>query len=136
MIRRLLLLTALAASAVSAQPLPPSSIVDPVAVEFATSTGGMVIYFGINSAAIGPPAAQSIAAKAQWLLQHPEISVRIEGHGDGSDTRDHALAMGAKRSAAVKDQLVLLGVPPAQVTTTSWGNEKPGAGRAEFKLVR
>jgi peptidoglycan-associated lipoprotein len=136
MIRRMIVLIGLAASSAAAQPVPTGPAIDPVAVEFATTTGGMVIFFGVNSATVGAPATQSLAAKAQWLLLHPDVKVRIEGHGDGADTRDHALAMGAKRAAVVSDQLILLGVPPPQLSTTSWGNEQPGAGRAEFKIVR
>jgi len=136
MMRHLALFAVTLAGPAAAQPLPGGPMIDPVAVEFATTTGGTVVYFGINSASPGPPALQSLTAKAQWLLLHPGMSVRIEGHGDGSDTRDHALAMGARRAAAVRDQLVLLGVPAAQLSTSSWGNEKPGAGRVEIKLVR
>jgi peptidoglycan-associated lipoprotein len=119
-----------------AQPMPLVPAIDPVAVEFATTTGGTVVFFGVNGVVVAAPAMQSLSRKAQWLLQHPEIAVRIEGHGDGSDTRDHALAMGARRAAAVRDQLVLFGVPASQLTTSSWGNLKPGAGRVEIKLVR
>jgi peptidoglycan-associated lipoprotein len=62
--------------------------------------------------------------------------VRIEGHGDASDTRDHALALGARRAEEVRSYLVLLGVPAAQLSVTSWGKERPGAGRAVTILVR
>ena len=73
---------------------------------------------------------------AQWLRQHPEVVVRIEGHGEPNDTRDHALAMGARRAQEVRDYLVLFGVPAAQLSTTSWGKERPGAPRAVTVLVR
>jgi peptidoglycan-associated lipoprotein len=62
--------------------------------------------------------------------------VRIEGHGDASDTRDHALAIGARRAQEVRNYLVLLGVPAAQLSATSFGKERPGAGRAVTVLVR
>lgn len=136
MIRRLALTVLALATPATAQPLAGPPAIDPVAVEFATTTGGTMVYFGVNSATIGAPAMQSLSGKARWLLQHPEMSVRIEGHGDGSDTRDHALAMGARRAAAVRDQLILLGVPAAQLALSSWGHERPGAGRVEIRLVR
>jgi len=53
------------------------------------------------------------------------VVVRIEGYADSSDTRDHALAVGARRAEEVRSYLVLLGVPAVQLTTLSWGKEKP-----------
>ena len=61
--------------------------------------------------------------------------VRIEGYGDGGDTRDHALAVGARRAGEARDYLLLLGVPAAQVSVTSWGKERPGLGRAVTIIV-
>ena len=46
-----------------------------------------------------------------------------------SDTRDHALAIGARRAEEVRDYLVLLGVPAAQLNAMSWGKERPGPPR-------
>ena len=60
----------------------------------------------------------------------------MEGYGDAGDTRDHALAVGARRAEEERAYLVLLGVPAAQVSTTSWGKERPGLGRAVTILVR
>ena len=62
--------------------------------------------------------------------------VRIEGHADSSDTRDHALAIGARRAEEVRNYLVLLGVPAAQLNMMSWGKERPGPPRAVTVLVR
>ena len=46
------------------------------------------------------------------------------------------LAVGARRAEEVRDYLVLLGVPAAQLSATSFGKERPGAGRAVTVLVR
>jgi peptidoglycan-associated lipoprotein len=63
------------------------------------------------------------------------VPVRIEGHGDPSDTRDHALALGARRAGEARDYLILLGVPAAQVTAMTWGKERPGPPSAVTTLV-
>ena len=110
--------------------------IDALRAEFAAQSGGTTIYYPANGVTIGAPAKAVLAAQAAWLRRHPEIVVRIEGYGDGGDTRDHALAVGARRAAEVRDYLVLLGVPAAQVSMTSWGKEKPGLGRAVTVLVR
>ena len=64
------------------------------------------------------------------------MPVRIEGHGDPTDTRDHALALGAERAEEARDYLILLGVPAAQVTTMTWGKERPGPPAAVTTLVQ
>ena len=128
----------IAAAAGAQEPLPPpgpSVPIEMLRADFLAKTGGTMVYFGVNSALIGAPARPMLAAQAQWLRLNPYVSVRIEGHGDGGDTRDHALALGARRAAAVREALVLLGVPPQQVSITSWGSERPGPPRAEIKLV-
>lgn len=140
MIRRLALslVPALLASAATAQPPPPlvpAVPIEALRADFIAKTGGTMVYFGVNSALISAPARPMLAAQAQWLRLNPYVSVKIEGHGDGGDTRDHALALGARRAAAVREALILLGVPPQQISITTWGSERPGPPRAEIKLV-
>ena len=110
--------------------------IDALRAEFAARSGSPLVYFGTSSAVLGLPARATVQAQAQWLLAHPEVVVRIEGYGDPQDTRDHALAVGAARAEGVRDYLVLLGVPAAQITAASFGKERPGIGRAVTVLVR
>lgn len=107
-------------------PLPPLvQGIDALRVDFVAKSGSDSVYFGRDGYGLAAPARATLAAQAQWLLAHPFIVVRIEGHSDAADTRDHALATGARRAAAVRDFLILQGVPAAQVTTLSWGKERP-----------
>jgi peptidoglycan-associated lipoprotein len=110
--------------------------IDALRAEFAAQSGGTTIYYGAGSVVLAPPARATLALQAAWLRRHPEVVVRVEGYGDGLDTRDHAIAAGAARAEEVRSYLVLLGVPAAQVSTTSWGKERPGLGRAVTVLVR
>jgi peptidoglycan-associated lipoprotein len=117
-------------------PAPALTGIDALRAEFLVRSGTDTVYFGGDSAQLGAPARTVLQAQALWLLQHPEILARIEGHADPGDTRDHALAMGAKRAEEVRDALILLGVPAGQLTTMSWGKERPGPPRAVTVLVR
>jgi len=141
------LLLAAVANAATAQlpglrrraPVPAAPVlsgIDALRADFIMRSGADTVYFGQDNSLLGLPAKTTLTAQAQWLLQHPEVIVRIEGHGDASDTRDHALAMGARRAEEVRSYLVLLGVPAVQLSITSWGKERPGAGRAVTILVR
>jgi peptidoglycan-associated lipoprotein len=145
--RKILLSLALIGSAASAQirvPLlaprqPPAPVltgIDALRADFLARAGTDTVYFGADNAQLGAPARAVLQAQALWLLQHPEVVVRIEGHADTTDTRDHALAMGARRAEEVRDALVLMGVPATQLTTMSWGKERPGAPRVVTVLAR
>jgi peptidoglycan-associated lipoprotein len=148
--RKILILAALAAAAPAAsqgfpfglgpgQRQPPPVVQQPIEViraQFGAEAGGTTVYFVSGSSGLGPQARTILAGQAAWLRRHPEIAVRIEGHGDADDTRDHALALGARRAEQARDDLMLLGVPAAQVSDMTWGKERPGAPRAVTMIVR
>jgi peptidoglycan-associated lipoprotein len=136
---------ALVANAASAQlpflrphqpPAPVLQGIDALRADFAAQSGGTTIYYGADSAILGAPARAVLAAQAAWLRRHPDVVVRIEGYGDSGDTRDHALAVGARRAEQARQYLMLLSVPSAQLSITSLGKERPGLGRAVTVLVR
>jgi peptidoglycan-associated lipoprotein len=149
--RRLLLLCALGVLATSAsaqlpglrkrtgppgtQQAVPLTGIDALRADFLTQSRGDTVFFAPGSSVLDVPTRTKLAAQALWLRQHPEVAARVEGHGDAGDTRDHALAMGARRAEGVRDYLVLLGVPAAQVSATSMGKERPGTPRAVTTLV-
>jgi len=126
-------------TAAMAQRRPPPPQLSPIELmrsDFATQSGGSTVYFGLGAIQLSPQARQVLVAQARWIRQHPDVVVRIEGNADGGDTRDHALAVGARRAQEVRDYLVLLGVPSTQVSAMSWGKEHPGPGRATTILVQ
>lgn len=116
--------------------LPVQSPADLLRADFAAQAGGTTVYFASGGAILSPQGKAVLAAQANWLRIHPDVAVRIEGYGDGSDTRDHALAMGARRANEVRDYLLLLGIPSAQVTAMSWGKERPRPGSAVTTIVQ
>ena len=133
----LLLIAALLAVPASAQlpglrrrdappPVPVQNPIDVLRADFAAQSGGTIVYFAPGSAQLTAQAKTILTAQAAWLRQHPEVSVRIEGYGDPTDTRDHALALGAERAAQARDYLILLGLPAAQLSAMTWGKERPG----------
>jgi len=144
----LLLTCGLAATCASAQILPFLSKrgpqqqqpvlqgIDALRADFAAQAGGTTVYYSAGTTILAPPSRIVLAAQAAWLRRHPEVVVQVEGYGDAGDTRDHALAVGAARAEEARNYLVLLGVPSEQVSTTSWGKERPGLGRAVTILVR
>jgi peptidoglycan-associated lipoprotein len=121
----------------AAQPgQPVQTSIEALRADFAAQSGGTTVYFAPGSAQLTLAARTLLGNQALWLRQHPELPVRIEGHGDPTDTRDHALALGAERAAQARDYLILLAVPAAQVTTMTWGKERPGPPAAVTTLVQ
>jgi len=61
----------------------------------------------------------------QWMMDNPKAKVLVEGHCDERGTTEYNLALGERRSQAVKQYLILLGVDGARLSTISYGEEKP-----------
>lgn len=83
------------------------------------------VYYNYDSFELDGEARSTLQANANWLDDHQEVRVEIEGHCDDRGTVDYNLGLGAKRAAAAKTYLVSLGVDPGRVTTISYGEELP-----------
>jgi len=105
------------------------------------------IYFDFDKSDLKPEARAVLRKKADWLLKHPEYSVRIEGNCDERGTNEYNLALGQRRADAAKRFLVALGVDEARISTISYGEERPADPRHceeawaknrrdEFKLIK
>ena len=115
---------------------PPPVTIEMLQSEFVGRTGSDLVYFTGSSHGLDAAAQRTLMAQASWLLANPAIRARIEGHADERTPRDYALALGERRAAAVRDFLVLQGVPAAQLTTIGWGKERPVvAGSSEAALA-
>ncbi len=84
-----------------------------------------VIYFDYDSFVIKAESQTLLEAHARYLRADKNRRVSIEGHADERGGREYNLALGQKRSEAVRKSLGLLGVADAQVEAVSFGKEKP-----------
>lgn len=83
------------------------------------------IFFDYDSAVLSPVATETLDRQGAWLRQYPNTVVTIEGHTDERGTREYNLALGDRRSTAVRNYLLALNVAPNQVLTISYGEERP-----------
>ena len=92
-----------------------------------TSTSGPLpdVYFEFNRYDLASDARAKLTAAADWLRDNPAVRVEIEGHCDELGTSEYNLALGAKRTYAVKDYLISLGVARSRLSTISYGEEIP-----------
>jgi peptidoglycan-associated lipoprotein len=106
------------------------------------------VYFSYNSNLVkGEDNFRTARGIAGYLKSHPRVCVFIEGHCDERGPAAYNLALGVRRSNAVRDVLIGEGVDPARLFTISYGKERPIAfgktdeswsqnRRAEFKIYQ
>jgi len=82
-------------------------------------------YFDLDKADIRPDARAALEKTASFLKGYPNAHVTIEGHCDERGSTEYNLALGDRRANAVKQYLVNLGIPAANLNTVSYGKEKP-----------
>ena len=98
-----------------------------------------VIYFDYDSYVIKPEAQPVLEAHARFLRADASRRANLEGHTDERGGREYNLALGQKRSEAVRRALATLGVSDSQIEAVSFGKEKPaesGATEAAFAKNR
>jgi peptidoglycan-associated lipoprotein len=93
--------------------------------------GRTIIYFDFDSAAIRSEYAQSIAAHAAHLAENPGLAVRLEGHTDERGSREYNIGLGERRAQAVRRALMLQGVGGDQISTVSYGEERPAVSGSD-----
>lgn len=86
-----------------------------------------VLHFATNQYAITEQNAQLLDAQASYLIDNPAVKVQVQGHADEIGTPEYNIALGQRRADSVKKYLVSKGVNPSQITTISFGEEKPVA---------
>jgi peptidoglycan-associated lipoprotein len=95
-----------------------------VLLETAKQTG-TIIYFDYDRAEIKPEFVAIVTAHAKYLNASPANKVRLEGHSDERGSREYNIGLGERRAQAVRRALMLQGVTEAQITTVSYGEERP-----------
>jgi peptidoglycan-associated lipoprotein len=85
------------------------------------------IYFDLDSYTVKDEFKPVIEAHAKYLISRKDRKIIIQGNTDERGGSEYNLALGQKRSEAVRRALQLLGVPDTQMEAISLGKEKPKA---------
>jgi len=88
-------------------------------------TSTRVIHFDFDRSEIKPEYQAIVVAHGEYLARHSSQTVTIEGHCDERGTREYNIALGERRANAVKRLLMAQGATSGQITTVSYGEEKP-----------
>ena len=86
-------------------------------------------YFDFDKFSLRPDARTALSQDATALKDifkdFAGAKVTVEGHCDERGSAEYNLALGDRRASQAKDYLVEFGVPAAQLTTISYGKERP-----------
>ena len=89
-----------------------------------------VIYFEFDSSEIRSEFRPVLRAHAEYLAANPTLSLTLEGHADERGSREYNIGLGERRAQAVRQALMLQGVNSVQITTVSYGEERPADSRS------
>ncbi len=89
------------------------------------------VLFDTGKAELKPGASIKLDQLAQFLKEHPDRRVQIEGFTDsvGSDAYNQELSQ--RRADAVKSALLLRGVDPSRIATEGYGKAYPVASNSD-----
>ncbi len=87
----------------------------------------LVVYFDFDRSDIRADFNQMLSEHGGFLAQNPAASVRLEGHADETGSREYNIGLGERRAQSVRQVLLLQGASASQLTTVSYGEERPAA---------
>ena len=105
------------------------------------------VRFDYDSPQLNPSEQGKIDAVVAYLQQNPTQGVIVEGHCDERGSNEYNLALGERRSLAIRAAMISAGIDGARVQTRSYGEERAVAfghddsswrlnRRAEFVLTQ
>jgi outer membrane protein OmpA-like peptidoglycan-associated protein len=104
-------------------------------------TLGEDILFDVDRSDIKAGGAQELARVADFLRNHPDRNLLVEGHTDSTASDTYNLALSQRRANAVEDLLISMGVEPTRIDGRGYGEQLPvatndtAAGRQQNRRV-
>jgi len=83
------------------------------------------IFFSYDKSEIGAEEQPLVSTDLQFLVQHPDVKIVIEGHCDERGSDEYNMGLGESRASTVRDALVKGGVGTDRIKIVSLGKERP-----------
>jgi peptidoglycan-associated lipoprotein len=83
------------------------------------------IHFDYDKYNITDEASDILSANGEYIMNHSDVRILIEGHCDERGTEEYNLALGEKRALAARDYLVRFGIDKSRISIISYGEERP-----------
>lgn len=84
-----------------------------------------VVYFDFDKDTVKPEFQAIMACHAKYLNDRPESRITLEGNADERGSREYNMGLGERRGNAVSTALQGAGGSAGQLTTVSYGEERP-----------
>jgi peptidoglycan-associated lipoprotein len=84
-------------------------------------------FFDFDKSVVKAADKPMVQAHGQYLAAHAERKVVVEGNADERGSTEYNLALGNRRAESVKKMLIVSGAKTGQISTVSYGEEKPRA---------
>ena len=85
------------------------------------------VYYDFDKSIVKDEYKPMIKAHSQYLEAHASARVQLQGNCDERGSREYNLALGQRRADSVKQLMEAAGVSSGQISTVSYGSEKPRA---------
>jgi peptidoglycan-associated lipoprotein len=86
-------------------------------------------YFDYDKHNLRPDAIKALESDSSELRDilkdYPTYKLTVEGHCDERGSAEYNMGLGEERAQAAKNYLVQVGIPGTQLSTVSYGKEKP-----------
>ena len=83
------------------------------------------VYFDTDKSELKESSVSSLNRLSNFLRQHPQVKIQVEGHTDNVGVAEYNLALSMRRAQSVKEYLVDLGIPSERMDTLGKGDSEP-----------
>jgi peptidoglycan-associated lipoprotein len=97
----------------------------PDASSLSDAANRLDVFFDLDDYQIRADQVTTIQTDAQFLKEHADMRIVVEGHCDEMGSTEYNLALGDKRATQVKTALEKAGIPSARMRVVSYGKELP-----------
>ena len=94
------------------------------------------ITFALNSADLNAQFFSALDGVSMVLKEYDKTVIEVAGHTDSSGSDQYNQALSERRAQAVRRALMLAGAQAGQITTVSYGEERPAASGSDEESWR
>ena len=125
----------------AAAPAPVPAVATAPAAATSTMPDLGSVHFATDQATLTPEGTATLTKAADYMKQHPEAHLRLEGYTDSTGTDPHNDSLAQRRANTVGQFLVAQGIDKSRLTGEGFGPQNPvdtnatAAGKADNRRV-